>query len=306
MKKISLILLLLVAFQIKAEEEIDNNKKTAKTEFGFKVMKFDFVPHEYSSNDFSNASKKPLNGNSGTIYPFFVKYNDLSKKYGLEFDILSYNIANPDYNLQAASRNGINVTNIDFGNIRRDEFNLNYLHYYNPTQPTLFYFGLGIKKIDRLSQDRSNVFSYEEKINTIGLKIPLRSTIELGNNLNLNLAFDPYYTLGKRNYRDERAYNYIATDGMTYPYVRILLEDRSTITQIHGFDSEVSLVYSVLENYKISLGYIYSKSHITLKNNSDKMFSYFGYGNNVYLNNIVNSMKTDHFRSIYLSVSYTF
>lgn len=175
---ISLFPILLV-FQISAEANNTENKPTSKTEFGFKAMKFDFDPYEYSYLKLNNASKKQLEGNKGTIFPFFIKYNDLSKNYGLEFDILSYNIANPHYDIYFANRSGISTTNIQFGNIRRDEFNLNFLYYYNQNNPNIFYFGLGIKRIERLSQDRSTVFSYEEKINSIGLKIPLRSTIDI-------------------------------------------------------------------------------------------------------------------------------
>ncbi|EMY63542.1 hypothetical protein [Leptospira terpstrae] len=302
---VSLILILL-AFQINAEDIKIENKPSSKTEFGFKAMKFDFIPYEYSYLKINNASKKPLEGNSGTIYPFFIKYNDLSKNYGFEFDILSYNIANSNYDIVSANRTGFNNTNIQFGNIGRNEFNFNFLYYYNQNNPTIFYIGIGIKKIDRLSQDRSNTFSYEEKVNSIGLKIPLRSSFDLNENIKLNLAFDPYYTLGNRNYRDERAYNYRGNDGFTYPYIRVLLEDKNTIAQIHGFDFEASLAYSFLSNYKISLGYIYNKSHLSLKNNSDKMLVFDGFGNNVSIDNVVNSTRTDTFRSIYLSLSYTF
>ncbi|TGM13635.1 hypothetical protein EHQ82_19230 [Leptospira selangorensis] len=305
-RKILYLFITLIAFQVNAQESYLDNKPNSKTEFGFKAMKFDFIPYEYSYLKFNNASKKSLEGNSGIIYPFFLKFNDLSKKYGFEFDILSYNISNSNYDLVSGSRNGFVTNNIEFGYIRRDEFNLNYLYYYNQSNPTILYFGLGLKKIDRLSQDRSSVFSYEEKINSVGIKIPIRSTLDLSENLKLNLAFDPYYTLGNRNYRDERAYNYRGNDGLSYPYIRLLLEDKNTIAQIHGFDFEASLAYSFLNNYKISLGYIYNKSHYSLKNNSDKMFVYDGFGNNVSISNIVNSMKTDLFRSVYLSLSYTF
>ncbi|WP_039937619.1 hypothetical protein, partial [Leptospira terpstrae] len=57
-KLIVILILILLAFQINAEDIKIENKPSSKTEFGFKAMKFDFIPYEYSYLKIVCASKK--------------------------------------------------------------------------------------------------------------------------------------------------------------------------------------------------------------------------------------------------------
>ncbi len=145
MKKTKIaILIIILSFPIYSEE---SKLKEKSIEFGIKFQTISYLPYEFKStkNLLDNENSK-LGNNKDVIYPAFLKYRNFKTKFGIDFDMASFRINNATYRDSPINFLYENT----LSSIRTDEFNLNFYYLPMDSNPNLFYFGLGFKKIDRL------------------------------------------------------------------------------------------------------------------------------------------------------------
>ncbi|EMY69819.1 hypothetical protein [Leptospira vanthielii] len=199
--KTSICLLIVSSSLLYAEEP---KLQTKTFEYGLKAQNITYFPYETST---LRQSQSKLKNNKDLVYLPFFKYRDTNRKFGFEFDMMDVKLNNPYYTGVLTGANALSTT-FSYGNIQRQEYRFNFLYY--PLENELFYFGLGVLKIDRFYKNQNyEEFSYiySDKINSYGISMPLRSKIKLMDGLELNLGFDPYVTYGNRNYVNQRVSN---------------------------------------------------------------------------------------------------
>lgn len=310
--KIRQILLILTFFITGLNAEESSTKQTY-AEFGIKIQNINYQPYEFrpKSELFTN-SKSKLSYSKDQIYPAFARYRNYTKKFGIDFDIASFDISNSYYR----ATNLPNNTHFRLGNSSRDEFNLNFFYLPFNNYPNIFYFGLGIKKIDRLYQLQNDYRSdriYSDKIASYGFILPFRSNINIFDNFFINLALDPYITIGKRKFVNQSAYSLTFGDN-SYPVIYYTYTNPNSITEIIGYQADVSLSYSFLETWKFYLGGTINKSRIRFINSNQTNYELWGETNRLSISsdnsgnfsyNKYNS-KYDTFTSLYFGISIVY
>lgn len=308
-KKITIITLLILAVKISAQ---DSKNKDFYLEFGIKTQNVRYKPYEYRPTiDLVTNSKAKLNNNEDLTFPAFAKYRNYNKKFGVDFDMISIDISNASYRDNSASFN----TGSQLGNIRRDEFNLNFYYLPFESNPNIFYFGVGIKKIDRLYQTQNEYRSsalYSDKINAYGFTIPFRSQINIIDQLDLNLALDPYITFGKRKHVNQFSFN--GFNGFnSYPIIFLTETNPNSITEIAGYQADISLSYIIFQNWKFYIGGSINKSRVRFIDSQENRYTYFGDTNNLIIRSdrdpfAQNKYKSkyDSFSSIYFGISFIY
>lgn len=306
---ITIIVLSFIAVKISAQE---TKNKDVHIEFGIKAQNVMYKPYEYRPTiDLLTNSKAKLNNNTDLVYPAFAKYRNFNKKFGVDFDMISIDISNATYRDNNASFN----TGFQLGNIRRDEFNLNFYYLPFESNPNIFYFGLGIKKIDRFYQNQNEYRSsglYSDKINAYGFSIPFRSHINIIDRLDLNLSLDPYIAFGRR-----KLVNQFSSTGFngfnSYPIVFLTDTNPNSIAEIAGYQADVSLSYVIFENWKLYLGGSINKSRVRFINSQETRYTYFGDTNNLIIRSDRDlftqnkyTSKYDSFSSIYFGISFIY
>ncbi len=300
--KILTFFLIITNSAIFAEEAM---KKNVIYEFGFKIQKFTYIPYEFNSNNSSIFNKKSdLKKNSDIIYPFFLKFRNYDKKFGFDFDITSIRTNDPYFENDIFTSYGVGKTKFLLGNFKRDEYNFNF--FYLPlTNPNLFYFGLGIKKIDRIFEQSviaTNGNTYN-KINSIGFNIPIRSSIRIFDNFDINLGLDTYFTFGSRQAIEQYAYNG-SSNGQNYPIIYYTYTNPNTISQISGYLLDFSFSYIIFDNFKFYCGANRNQSLIRFINSNEREFRYFGNTQTLYIYTEPKDRKFDTINNIYFGVSY--
>ncbi|MCW7483224.1 hypothetical protein [Leptospira kanakyensis] len=307
--KIKQILLILTFFITSLNAEESSTKQTY-AEFGIKIQNINYKPYEFrpKSELFTN-SKSKLSYSEDQIFPAFAKYRNYTKKFGIDFDMASFDISNSFYR----ATNLPNSYQFKIGNSSRDEFNLNF--YYLPfnNHPNIFYFGFGLKKIDRLYQIQNDYRSerlFSDKIVSYGIIVPFRSNINIFENLFLNLGLDPYITLGKRKFVNQTAYSNSFGQN-EYPVIYYTDTNPNSITEIIGYQADLSLSYTFLETWKLYIGGTINKSRIRFINSNQTNYEYWGDANRLYITSDNSGIlsynkyksKYDTFTSLYFGIS---
>lgn len=118
-----------------------------------------------------------------------------------------------------------------------------------------------------------------DKINSYGLSVPLRSKIQIFDRMELNLGFDPYVTYRNRNYVNRRSGNSSYEDGLRGPYFFLVKTNPNNITEILGFQAEISLSYKFYDNLRFYLGFSRNQSTIRSINFDRTNYTYEGVRN---------------------------
>lgn len=272
MKLKSVVCIFLVSTAILNAEE--TKSKLATFEYGLKAQNITYFPYETNSS--LRQSQTNLKNNKDLAYLPFFKYRNTSNKIGFEFDMIDVKLNNPYYKGVFFGPNA-SPTTFTYGNVQRQEFRFNF--FYLPLENELFYFGLGILKIDRLYKNQNyDEFSniYSDKINSYGISLPLRSKIKFVEGLELNLGFDPYVTYGNRNFVNQRVSSITYYENRPGPYFYLSKTNPNNITEILGFQAEISLSYQFYENFKLYVGFSRNQSKIRSINFNQTNYSYIG------------------------------
>ncbi|MBM9548576.1 hypothetical protein JWG40_16240 [Leptospira sp. 201903074] len=272
MKLKSVVCIFLVSTAILNAEE--TKSKLATFEYGLKAQNITYFPYETNSS--LRQSQTNLKNNKDLAYLPFFKYRNTSNKIGFEFDMIDVKLNNPYYKGVFFGPNA-SPTTFTYGNVQRQEFRFNF--FYLPLENELFYFGLGILKIDRLYKNQNyDEFSniYSDKINSYGILLPLRSKIKFVEGLELNLGFDPYVTYGNRNFVNQRVSSITYYENRPGPYFYLSKTNPNNITEILGFQAEISLSYQFYENFKLYVGFSRNQSKIRSINFNQTNYSYIG------------------------------
>lgn len=234
------------------------------------------------------------------------KYRNTSNKFGFEFDMIDVKLNNPYYKGVLFSPNSLGST-FTYGNVQRQEFRFNF--FYLPLDNELFYFGLGILKIDRFYQNQnyeefSNIYS--DKIYSYGISLPMRSKFQFFDGFELNLGFDPYVTYGNRNYVNQRVSSRMIYEDRSGPYFYLSKTNPNNITEILGFQAEISLSYRFYENLKLYVGFSRNQSKIRSMNFDQTNYTYLGAINHLYVTseNKYDRLVDTH-SSVYFGISNT-
>ncbi|TGL15584.1 hypothetical protein [Leptospira meyeri] len=256
-------------FVLYAEE----SKPSSKTfEYGLKAQNITYFPYETSST--FRQSQSNLKNNKDFAYLPFIKYRNNIDKFGFDFDMIDLHLNNPYFKGVLLGNNAIPTT-ISYGNVQRQEFRFSF--FYLPMDNEIFYFGLGILKIDRFYKnqnfdDFSNIYS--DKINSYGISLPLRSKLQLYEGLELNLGFDPYITYGNRHYVNQRFSQGYYGDGSRSSSFYLTKTNPNNLTEILGFQAEISLSYKFYENFRFYIGFSRNQSKIRSINFDQTNYSY--------------------------------
>ncbi|MCW7479652.1 hypothetical protein [Leptospira kanakyensis] len=302
MKLKTLISIFLISTSILYAEESKNKPTTF--EYGLKAQNFTYFPYETTKSFGYNKSE--LKNNKELVYLPFFKYRNTNKKFGFDFDMVdikTYDLYYKAYYFY----NGFFPTTYGFGNVQRQEYRFNF--FYLPFENQVFYFGLGILKIDRFYKVEnyeyaSNINS--DKINSYGISVPIRSKIEIVDGLELNLGFDPYVTYGRRNYTNQRVSNSVYHENTYGPYFYLVKSNPNNITEILGFQAEISLSYKFYDNLRFYVGFSRNQSIVRSINMDQTTYTYYGATNQLYVygENKYTRMVDTH-NSIYFGVSNT-
>jgi outer membrane protein (TIGR04327 family) len=256
----------------------ETKKDNLSYEFGFKIQQSTYLPYEFKSiRSDPFIDKSELKNNKNLIYPFFVKFRNYDKKYGIDFDVMSLRTNNPYFESFQLSSNSFYNSKYEIGNIERNEINLNFLYMPLPN-PKILYFGFGLKKLDREYQynPTSLIGTNYDKFNTYGFNIPIRSNIQIFDNFFLNLALDPYLTVGKRHFIEQTALNANSSLTGNYPIIWYTYTNPNAITQVTGFQADVSISYIFFDNFKFYIGINRNQSQIRYINSNEKEYRYYG------------------------------
>jgi outer membrane protein (TIGR04327 family) len=306
MKKTILLFILFFTKSIFGDENLNEN---TYSEFGIKYQSIIYNPYEFRPiNDIITNSKSKLKHSKDIIYPGFAKYRNYSKNYGIDFDYVSFDISNASYrdsNLPNGFKRIINY-------VRRDEFNLNFYYIPFENSPDLFLIGLGIKKIDRVNDNQDDGFSVSisnDKINAYGVSIPVRSKVNLLDNLYLNLSIDPYIAAGKRKFKAEYAFSSRGLSG-SYNNFLYTYTNPNSITEILGFQADLSFSYKLLNKWNFYIGGSINNSRFRFINSQERRFRYDGSEDRLIIfddriNNLESKKNSnfDKFTSIYFGIS---
>ncbi|PJZ47321.1 hypothetical protein [Leptospira brenneri] len=302
MKLKTIISIFLISTSILYAEE--SKSKPATYEYGLKVQNITFFPYEGIRTGGFNQSE--LKNNKELVYLPFFKYRNTNKQFGFDFDMIDIKISDPYYKAFHFN-NSLLPTAYSLGNVQRQEYRFNF--FYLPLENQLFYFGLGLLKIDRLynveNYDFASSISHD-KINSYGISIPLRSKIELIDGLELNLGFDPYVTYGRRNYVNQRVSSVMYYEDKPGPYFYLAKTNPNNITEIFGFQAEISLSYKFYDNLRLYVGFIRNQSTIRSINFDRTNYTYVGAQDHLYVTNENKYNRSiDTHNSIYLGISNT-
>lgn len=289
-----------------AQEPHEVQKTNAKTfEYGLRVQNFTYVPFE--TNERIGYNKSDLRNNKDLVYLPFFKYRNMEKQFGFDFDMVNIKLSDPYQKTFYMGNNGFFPSAVAFGNFQRQEYRFNF--FYMPLESQIFYFGLGLLKIDRYY----NVENFEnassiryDKINSYGISLPLRSKIQIWDGLELNLGFDPYITYGNRDYVNQRTGTNYSSDGRVGPYFSLSKTNPNNITEILGFQTEISLSYKLYDNIRLYFGFMRNQSKIRSINFDQTNYTYFGSDNQLFVtsrNPFEKAIDTHH--SFYFGISNT-
>ncbi|TGL85530.1 hypothetical protein EHQ68_17120 [Leptospira congkakensis] len=282
----------------------ESKTKSATFEYGLKGQNFTYFPYETTRSFGYNQSE--LKNNKDFVYLPFFKYRSTSKNFGFDFDMVDIK-TNDLYYKAYYFYNGFFPTTYGFGNVQRQEYRFNF--FYLPFENQVFYFGLGILKIDRFYKIEnyeyaSNINS--DKINSYGISVPLRSKFELVDGLELNLGFDPYVTYGKRNYTNQRVSNIVYYENAYGPYFYLIKTNPNNITEILGFQAEISLSYKFYDNLRFYVGFSRNQSTVRSINLDQTTYTYYGATNQLYVYGESKYTRlVDTHNSIYFGISNT-
>lgn len=302
MKLKTIISIFLISTSILNAQE--TKTQTATFEYGLKAQNITYFPYETNSS--LRQSQSNLKNNKDLVYLPFFKYRNASSKIGYEFSMIDVKLNNPYFKGVFFGPNA-SPTTFTYGNIQRQEFRFNFFYY--PLENELFYFGFGILKIDRFYKNQnfeefSNIYS--DKINSYGISLPLRSKIQLVDGLELNLVFDPYVTYGNRNYVNQRVSSMMYYENRPGPYFYLSKTNPNNITEILGFQAEISLSYQFYDNLKLYVGFNRNQSKIRSIHFDQTNYTYLGAINELYITteNKYNRLIDTH-HSIYFGISNT-
>ncbi|PJZ47317.1 hypothetical protein [Leptospira brenneri] len=302
MKFQKIISIFLISTSILYAEE--SKPKPATFEYGLKVQNITYFPYETNTVDASQ--KSDLKNNKDLVYLPFFKYRNTNNKFGFDFDMTNIKISDPYYQVQSLFSRLIPYA-YTYGNVQRQEYRLNF--FYLPFDNQIFYLGLGLLKIDRLYNVENYdvaTYIYSDKINSYGISVPLRSNIQFFDRFSLNLGFDPYVSYGRRSYVNQRTgYSYYMDDRFG-PYFFTSRTNPNNVTEILGYQAEVSLSYQFYDNLKIYIGFSRNQSIIRSKNFDQTNFSYYGTRNLLLVSHGSSTERLiDTYNSIYFGVSNT-
>lgn len=289
-----------------AQDAVDVQKTNPKTyEYGLKGQNFTYVPFETSQR--IGYNKSDLRNNKDLVYLPFFKYRNMEKQFGFDFDMVNIKLADPYQKTFYMGNNGLFPSAVPYGNFQRQEYRFNF--FYMPLESQIFYFGIGLLKIDRMYQvenyEQASNIRYD-KINSYGISIPLRSKIQILEGLELNLGFDPYITYGNRDYVNQRTGTSFSSDGRVGPYFSLTKTNPNNVTEILGFQAEISLSYQVYDTIRLYFGFMRNQSKIRSINFDQTNYTYFGSDNQLYVssrNPFEKAIDTHH--SFYFGVSNT-
>ncbi|MCG6140473.1 hypothetical protein [Leptospira mtsangambouensis] len=270
MKLKTLISIFFFSTSVLFAEESNSISKTF--EYGLKAQNITYFPYETSST--FRQSQSNLKNNKDFAYLPFIKYRNKGNKFGFDFDMIDVNLNNPYFKGVLLGNNAISST-ITYGNAKRQEFRFNF--FYLPMESEIFYFGLGILKIDRFYKNQNfedYSIIYSDKINSYGISLPLRSKIQLYEGLEINLGFDPYLTYGNRHYVNQRFSQVYNGDGSRGSSFYLTKTNPNNITEILGFQAEISLSYKFYENFRFYIGFSRNQSKIRSINFDQTNYSY--------------------------------
>ncbi|EMY77796.1 outer membrane protein, TIGR04327 family [Leptospira weilii serovar Ranarum str. ICFT] len=281
MKKSIIILCYLFSISISAQTESqktnETDSNTGKTEIGIRVQRSIYTPSEYNRIlNFSNGrinNYSELHGNQKTIVPFYIRHFDSENRYGFEFQFTRNSLYNANYTnfYVSASDNG-SYRNYLYDTERTD-YKFNYFRLDSTPKAKLFYWGAGLRKIDKIKESSSRFLNMEEKIISYGIQLVARSNLNLYKNLDLNLGLDIYYTQGQRNYYYQSGYN-VSINDTQFIYVFKVFADPKTIGVFRGAEADVSLSYLLSNRYKFYFGFSYNRAYFRYRNFSDYSLTY--------------------------------
>ncbi|GBF52118.1 outer membrane protein [Leptospira ryugenii] len=289
----------------------DKNSNKPKLEIGIKSLNVKFIPFEYKRDlsestgiYFENYSQ--FKGNRDSIIPFFVKYKNPENNFSLEFQYINVNIPRANYIHSYQSLYGDSISKRYLDNTERTDYKLNILYHILNEKPELLSLGLGIRKIDRLTNSNNGLSISEESIKSHGLQIAAKSQIPLIDNLNLNIGFEYYITQGKRYYSNKIAANSILANGIR-PIFQTNLSNSNTLGIFQGYEFDVSLSYQFFNSLKFYLGYYYNFSKFKYQNYNDQTLRYEDFRNTYYyFQNNRGIGGSDIISGVYLGLSYNY
>ncbi|EOQ90104.1 outer membrane protein, TIGR04327 family [Leptospira yanagawae serovar Saopaulo str. Sao Paulo = ATCC 700523] len=289
-----------------AQDAVEERKTNPKTyEYGLKGQNFTYVPFE--TNSIIAYNKSDLRNNKDLVYLPFFKYRNMEKKFGFDFDMVNIKLADPYQKTFYLGSNGLFPSAIPYGNFQRQEYRFNF--FYMPLENQIFYFGLGLLKIDRMYEVENYEFTDSiryDKINSYGISIPLRSNIQIWEGLELNLGLDPYITYGNRDYVNQWTGNRYSADGRYGPYFSLSKTNPNNITEILGFQAEISLSYKIYDQTRLYFGFMRNQSKIRSINFDQTNYTYYGADNQLYVTSRSPfESAIDTHSSYYLGISNT-
>ncbi|TGK99620.1 hypothetical protein [Leptospira levettii] len=301
-----LFLLFLSTNFLLAQEAIESRKTNPKTyEYGLKGQNFTYVPFE--TKGIIGYNQSDIRNNKDLVYLPFFKYRNPEKQFGFEFDMVNIKLDDPYRKTFYSNSNGLFPSAIPYGNFQRQEYRFHLL--YMPIESQIFYFGLGLLKIDRMYQVENYEFAYNirhDKINSYGISIPLRSKIQIFDGFEFNLGFDPYVTYGNRDYANQRSSTMYSSDGRVGPYFTLAKTNPNNITEILGFQAEVSLSYKVYDQIRLYFGFMRNQSKIRSINFEQRNYTYYGADNELYVSSRSPFERAiDTHNSFYFGISNT-
>ncbi|MGJ4734920.1 MULTISPECIES: LA_2444/LA_4059 family outer membrane protein [Leptospira] len=310
--KTILISILLIS-NLYAENNKSEDRTPIKTnlEIGIKSLNAKYLPFEYKRDlsqttgiYFENYSQ--LKGNRDSTIPLFVKYKNHEHNFSIEFQYINVNISRANYIQAYQSLYGDSISKRYLDNTERSDYKINFLYHFFNDKPDLFGLGLGIRKIDRLTNSNNGLSISEESIKSHGLQIAAKSQIPLVENLNLNIGLEYYVTQGKRSYSNKIAANSILSNGIR-PIFQTNLSNENTLGIFQGYELDVSLSYLLFNSLKIYLGYYYNFSKFKYQNYNDQTLRYEDFRNTLYYyQNNRGIGGNDIISGIYLGISYNY
>lgn len=289
----------------------DINTTKPKLEIGIKALNAKFIPFEYKRDSsattgiyFENYSQ--FKGNKDSITPFFLKYKNLENYFSIEFQYINVSIPRANYIHAYQYLYGDSISKRYLDNTERTDYKLNFLYHILNEKPEILNLGLGIRKIDRLTNSNNGLSISEESIKSHGIQIAAKSHIPLLENLNLNIGFEYYITQGKRYYSNKIAANSILANGIR-PIFQTNLSNSNTLGIFQGYEFDVSLSYLFFNSLKFYLGYYYNFSKFKYQNYNDQTLRYEDFRNTYYyFQNNRGIGGSDIISGVYLGLSYNY